>query len=842
MSYISIINESLGETINSPSGNNGITIYQSGTVTTGGAVLQYTDFASFPQTGVSDNLYIDLNDSNKQYIWNGSAYETTGGGGVDPDGVRNTVLSGLSLINQNPITNSNTILEAMGNLQSQISFIDSTAFKGRDFVSVGFSNSDYDVNPASPHIAMINAIAEAKNRGHGNVWIKDGIYTNASAVVNNISTGVSIYGSSPNTVTWRVSDGGSNNAFSAVSGSSKIKFQGFTIDGNGLTRNPTLTAGNTAISITGVDWLNFTDMKFINTANFGTFVGVSAIVQTITGSIALTQGSNVGITSNNFDFSKIKVGMRLRSTTTNRLTNSIERVDVVNKIIFFAFNWVYPSETSSFGTTFGANFFTQFNCLYEGILGDDSSGGGGRNQMLCSNVRIINASKATKHYSMGCTDDEYCTHINCDYSFSNNIGLGGERIKRCTFISTKFNNNLSRGVALLHGCVDNRFINCTFNHNLIGIDDYAFSTNPLFSQNVGTTLIDCEANNNQNQGFKLNKDSVNINAKAYNNGQDWSSTAKYGMEFADSFSGQAITNVKVTSFISGNTKTSSLTDNNLTFSAPNFVNDPLNRFLTSGFEKGDKIFITGSSNNQNNKAFYITEITANQLTLSESRERAEYITNTLSFTGNQITDTNYGWFTQDFKAGDTVRVIGSALNDGTYTIANITYNVLTITTNSFVNETAGNSVRVTKRTNIVSVGAGDNINIRCGSQQFGVRISSSASGVIKDMINDGNIQGANTGGLGFDFINAQRGLRGSWEQLYRGDSIHVIDQNGTNNETAKFAIKGNSSTSSDIFSVDDIGNIYTVLPVYANNPDALAGGLVVGNLYKTATGEVRVVV
>ena len=34
----------------------------------------------------------------------------------------------------------------------------------------------------------------------------------------------------------------------------------------------------------------------------------------------------------------------------------------------------------------------------------------------------------------------------------------------------------------------------------------------------------------------------------------------------------------------------------------------------------------------------------------------------------------------------------------------------------------------------------------------------------------------------------------------------------------------------------------TALPVYANNAAAIAGGLIAGDVYKTATGELRIVV
>jgi hypothetical protein len=34
----------------------------------------------------------------------------------------------------------------------------------------------------------------------------------------------------------------------------------------------------------------------------------------------------------------------------------------------------------------------------------------------------------------------------------------------------------------------------------------------------------------------------------------------------------------------------------------------------------------------------------------------------------------------------------------------------------------------------------------------------------------------------------------------------------------------------------------TALPVYANNAGAVAGGLIAGDVYKTSTGELRIVV
>lgn len=44
------------------------------------------------------------------------------------------------------------------------------------------------------------------------------------------------------------------------------------------------------------------------------------------------------------------------------------------------------------------------------------------------------------------------------------------------------------------------------------------------------------------------------------------------------------------------------------------------------------------------------------------------------------------------------------------------------------------------------------------------------------------------------------------------------------------------------FAVDQDGFITMILPVFADNAAALLGGLVVGNVYRTATGELRIVV
>jgi hypothetical protein len=62
------------------------------------------------------------------------------------------------------------------------------------------------------------------------------------------------------------------------------------------------------------------------------------------------------------------------------------------------------------------------------------------------------------------------------------------------------------------------------------------------------------------------------------------------------------------------------------------------------------------------------------------------------------------------------------------------------------------------------------------------------------------------------------------------DDVLIGTDIGSNNATKNFKL-------SDVISL-----IGSTLMTYANNAAALSGGLTVGALYKTATGEVRVVV
>lgn len=97
-------------------------------------VIEAADFASLPGTGATGKIYITLDDS-KQYRWSGTVYvELVASPGTTDDvveggtnlyftaaRVRAVVLTGLSLASSAAITATSTVLEALGQLQAQIS-------------------------------------------------------------------------------------------------------------------------------------------------------------------------------------------------------------------------------------------------------------------------------------------------------------------------------------------------------------------------------------------------------------------------------------------------------------------------------------------------------------------------------------------------------------------------------------------------------------------------------------------------------------------------------------------------------------------------------------------------
>lgn len=83
------------------------------------------------------------------------------------------------------------------------------------------------------------------------------------------------------------------------------------------------------------------------------------------------------------------------------------------------------------------------------------------------------------------------------------------------------------------------------------------------------------------------------------------------------------------------------------------------------------------------------------VTQNDTTNKATKTATTISFTApSTISDSGSGFVTAGFYIGQTITVTGSASNNGTYTITNVTAGVITVSQTSIVNEIAGASVTI----------------------------------------------------------------------------------------------------------------------------------------------------
>ena len=97
------------------------------------------------------------------------------------------------------------------------------------------------------------------------------------------------------------------------------------------------------------------------------------------------------------------------------------------------------------------------------------------------------------------------------------------------------------------------------------------------------------------------------------------------------------------------------------------------------------------------------------------------------------------------------------------------------------------------------------------------------------------VQGADAVGINDSaFINFEDG------NVANGAFIGITGQN--QGQSGDFRVYTGGTTGGERLRITKQGKIRVILPTYANNADAITGGLVANDMYKTATGELRIVV
>jgi len=128
----------------------------------------------------------------------------------------------------------------------------------------------------------------------------------------------------------------------------------------------------------------------------------------------------------------------------------------------------------------------------------------------------------------------------------------------------------------------------------------------------------------------------------------------------------------------------------ITFAEVGETGDTITRsagsFIADGFQAGDLINVTGSTGNNIAAAAPLADVSALVLTLDDDDLVAEGPVSGVTIVGHEaltfaaaadtVTRSRGSWLADGFRVGDSVTVVGTASNDGTYTVAGVTAAVL----------------------------------------------------------------------------------------------------------------------------------------------------------------------
>jgi hypothetical protein len=185
-----------------------------------------------------------------------------------------------------------------------------------------------------------------------------------------------------------------------------------------------------------------------------------------------------------------------------------------------------------------------------------------------------------------------------------------------------------------------------------------------------------------------------------------------------------------------------------------------------------------------------------------------------------------------------------------------------LTTTGAVNATNVNATNVdatnVDATNVNAIGVitGTSAVFNVNSSSDAVRITQSGTGqsfVVEDSTNPDASQFVinNDGNVGIGDSTPSQKLTVTGNIKPSGDLMLSAGQHLALNSDAATRILRNPSTNGIEFFVDNISTMFIAdggtvrlsgLSTYANNAAAITGGLVVNDVYKTATGELRIVV
>lgn len=278
-----------------------------------------------------------------------------------------------------------------------------------------------------------------------------------------------------------------------TTGNINITLKNIVCDGNGENQLAGQSVGGTFLNFVGVQNLIYNNVVVRNSRRFNSFVGAVAGTP-ITGTITATKDSITVSGSGTSFTTELAVGQRLRAASGN-MSSPIQSIES-NTSLTLGSAWPHDTESGVSATELYGVSFEVSDSLFGNTYENDTFGGGGWDYPKIDNSTFIDA----EGYGLG-TTSMYGGNVSNIYATGCINGLGLERVNKSNFTNVVTEYNTSKGVNLINGSNDNRFVNVIARFNADGF--YDANTSTTKGQNSKNQYINCVAEFNTNNGFNI---------------------------------------------------------------------------------------------------------------------------------------------------------------------------------------------------------------------------------------------------------------------------------------------------------------------------------------------------
>lgn len=359
-----------------------------------------------------------------------------------------------------------------------------------DFLTTGYANDS---------LAIIAAVDASVSAGLNYVLLlgnSSTTYTMGDSVVT-LPSNFTLESQPGVTLAMRNNSSGNNPVAirnsDTTNGNVNITLRNLVCDGNGANQIDGQSVGGTFLNFTGVQNLIYDNVNVKNSRRFNSFVGAVAGTS-ITGTITATKDSITVSGSGTTFTTDLVVGQRLRAVSGN-MSSPIQSIESDTSLTLGS-PWPHDTETGVTATKLNGVRFEIYNSVFGLTFEDDTFGGGGWDNTKVDNCTFENASG----YGFG-TTSMFGGNISNIYSHNNINGLGLERVNNSNFSNIVTEYNSSKGVNLINGSNNNKFINVNARFNADGF--YDSNTSSTKGRNSKNMYVNCVSEFNTNNGYNI---------------------------------------------------------------------------------------------------------------------------------------------------------------------------------------------------------------------------------------------------------------------------------------------------------------------------------------------------